>query len=83
MKVSIQNIIGLMGLCILLSCTDLDPKLYSELTPETKFTSADANLGALIAELHKLRSLYERCNMAYARAYQCNQCSGSKIWSLG
>ena len=48
MKVSIQNIIGLMGLCILLSCTDLDPKLYSELTPETKFTSADANLGALL-----------------------------------
>ena len=48
MKLSIQNIIGLMGLLILLSCTDLDPKLYSELTPDTKFTSTDANLGALL-----------------------------------
>jgi starch-binding outer membrane protein, SusD/RagB family len=48
MKVKFQNIIGLMGLCLLLSCTDLDPKLYSELTPETKFTSTDANLGGLL-----------------------------------
>lgn len=48
MKFNIQNYTLLIGTCFLLSCTDLDPKLYSELTPETKFTSEDASLGTLL-----------------------------------
>ncbi len=31
-----------------LSCTDLEPKLYSQLTPGTKFTSNDATLGGIL-----------------------------------
>ena len=48
MKFNIQNCTLLISTCLLLSCTDLDPKLYSELTPDTKFTSDDAALGALL-----------------------------------
>lgn len=45
---NIKNSILLLIAGLGLSCTDLDPKLYSELTPETKFTSPDATLGALL-----------------------------------
>lgn len=31
-----------------LSCTDLEPELYSELTPETQFNTPDATLGSLL-----------------------------------
>ncbi|PPK87742.1 putative outer membrane starch-binding protein [Neolewinella xylanilytica] len=33
---------------LLVSCTDLEPEIYSDLTPETQFTSDDAVLGALL-----------------------------------
>lgn len=48
MKLTIQKYIAIAGAACFLGCTDLDPKLYSELTPETKFTTNDAALGALL-----------------------------------
>lgn len=49
MKFNIQKLlIVAVGACGLLSCTDLEPTLYSELTPATKYTSKDASLGILL-----------------------------------
>ncbi len=41
---------SLLSFVLLLAsaCTDLDPELYSDLTPETEFTSADASLGGIL-----------------------------------
>lgn len=33
---------------VLFACTDLDPKVYTDLTPQTRFTSGDAALGSLL-----------------------------------
>lgn len=48
MKFNIRIYTLWIGICFLVSCTELEPKLYSELTPDTKFTSDDASLGALL-----------------------------------
>src|SRR6478752_2139646 len=56
MKLDIQKLYIAFGACVLLGCTDLDPKLYSELTPETKYTTTDAALGILLQN-------YEYLNM--------------------
>ena len=38
------------------SCTDLDSELYSELTPETEYTTSDSFLAGLLAAYNPLRS---------------------------
>lgn len=49
MKFNIQKYLAaVVGACVLLSCTDLEPTLYSELTPATKYTTNDASLGVLL-----------------------------------
>ena len=48
MKCNSKNYIFIILAGLGLSCTDLEPKLYSELTPNTTFTSTDATLGGLL-----------------------------------
>lgn len=48
MKFNIKTSILLAVAVVLGSCTDLEPELYNELTPETEFTSSDASLGSLL-----------------------------------
>lgn len=55
MKSKIQHYI-IIGASLLVSCTDLDPKLYSELTPETQYTSDDVTLGSV---LQNYRSMFQ------------------------
>ncbi len=55
MKFNIPKLYIVVGVCVLMSCTDLEPKLYSELVPTTKFTNPDdAALGILLQNYSNL-----------------------------
>lgn len=57
MKKSVKNLfvlIMMMGIAV--SCTDLDSELYSELTPETEYTTTDNYLAALLTAYNPLVS---------------------------
>ena len=53
MKFNIQHY-AFIGASLLVSCTDLEPKLYSELTPTTVYTTDDVALGALLQNYRSL-----------------------------
>ena len=44
----LKSYISLTIAGLALSCTDLEPTLYNELTPDSKFTTSDASLGSLL-----------------------------------
>lgn len=48
-------IIGIFGLMLVISCTDLETEIYSDLTPETEFTTTDTQLAAILTAYEPLK----------------------------
>tara|TARA_R110000796_G_scaffold67449_6_gene154900 strand:+ start:42437 stop:43963 length:1527 start_codon:yes stop_codon:yes gene_type:complete len=47
--------IGMIVLMVVISCTDLETKIYSDLTPETEYTTTDTQLAAILTAYEPLK----------------------------
>ncbi len=52
-------IFGALGLMLVISCTDLETELYSDLTPETEYTTTDTQLAAILTAYEPLKGYSE------------------------